>query len=789
MNPTGYRFEEKKTVDPEPSFYSNKNKSFDSRSHSSYKSTQSSRSSVLQRAREYNRRIEEQQLKQSTPAKIENQSPEDLYNRRSKSLERRSNASGSYSAGQSPRSLSASRAEQQSFDGVSPVVASNRPSTRERALASVRKESNFINPTSSHHSAKTLDHNRNKTGPLLSPSTPSTSLYTTSNSSATRSSQITATTQSHTPSQQQSVRKTMSRDNAAIKNDSRQANTLVVSQGSPFNGKSGDSYQINRVGEKRGADSPARSMKSGATTAAQSQAPLDQQQPIQQQPVVTPELLVDALSGHEDGLLAIAEKLMEHYDSGYDVMGEAIIDAFADVQKLFQHVVEAAHMEGAAFEASRREEELAELRRQAAAGGAAAADLIASGLYDDPSLLLASSQNPDTSLNISRNNTSTSPGGPSRHDEFIDQDVKDILTEAIRQGSILRGEKKNKECYELFEKACQDASSLLPVDSDHRGRLQLSLARAESMSPDRGCAILRYAMDDVLRSGMRAHRTPLPDPSKRADVVLTRPRGHPSLTGASGQVMAGVIQSSDEALASLLEEMKEILSAPIYHDTPLQNVAKRFWTALNDSQKIQQKNEERLEQSLGKLKAEFLLARAEWEEKLSKASELAESYKQKYTKLKESRKNERYMEQARSFATKGSSEDERHPHDMAAIYGSMRFGVQEKAGSVVSGVSGLAQHAKTIVSQMNQFNCAGLNDRNGSVFDEDDDDDDDDGGQEESTLGELDSRYDSKDRHHPPLSQRSQDSTSTSSTPQQHRSRSHTKVNRSFSKSPKRVDI
>jgi hypothetical protein len=290
-------------------------------------------------------------------------------------------------------------------------------------------------------------------------------------------------------------------------------------------------------------------------------------------------------------------------------MGEAIIDAFADVQKLFQHVVEAAHMEGAAFEASRREEELSELRRQAAIGGTAASDLIASGLYDDPSLLLASSQNPDTSLNSSRNNPST-PNGPSRHDEFIDQDVKDVLTEAIRMGSVLRAEKKNKECYELFEKACQDASSLLPVDSDHRGRLQLSLARAESMSPDRGCAILRYAMDDVLRSGMRAHRTPLPDPSKRADVVLNRPRGHPSLTGASGQVMSGVIQSSDEALASLLEEMKEILSAPIYHDTPLQHVAKRFWTALSDSQKIQQKNEERLEQSLGKLKAEFLLARA-----------------------------------------------------------------------------------------------------------------------------------------------------------------------------------
>ena len=78
----------------------------------------------------------------------------------------------------------------------------------------------------------------------------------------------------------------------------------------------------------------------------------------QQGAIVTPELLVDALSGHEDGLLAIAERLMEHYDSGYDAMGEAIIDAFADVQKLFQHVVEAAHMEGAAFEASRREEEM-----------------------------------------------------------------------------------------------------------------------------------------------------------------------------------------------------------------------------------------------------------------------------------------------------------------------------------------------------------------------------------------------------------------------------------------------
>jgi hypothetical protein len=67
-----------------------------------------------------------------------------------------------------------------------------------------------------------------------------------------------------------------------------------------------------------------------------------------------------------DGLLAIAEKLMERTtDAGYDVMGKPLLTP-ADVQKLFQHVVEAAHMEGAAAEASRREVEMAELRRAAA---------------------------------------------------------------------------------------------------------------------------------------------------------------------------------------------------------------------------------------------------------------------------------------------------------------------------------------------------------------------------------------------------------------------------------------
>ena len=297
---------------------------------------------------------------------------------------------------------------------------------------------------------------------------------------------------------------------------------------------------------------------------------------------VTPELLVDALSGHEDGLLAIAEKLMESYDAGYDVMGESIIDAFADVQKLFQHVVEAAHMEGAAFEASRREQELRETT-QNTEGANTTAELE----QDEVPLVMHN-------------------GGPTRHDEFIDPDVKEVLTEAIRNGAPLRDANKHMECYQEYEHACQNASSLLPVDSDHRGRLQLSIARAESMSPDRACAILRYAMDDVLRSGLRPSKgATLPDVSKRGDCVLVKPKEHPSLLA-----QAGVVQSSEEALASLVEEMKEVLSAPIYDNTPLQSVAERFWGALGEAQRSQMKNEERLEQSLGKLKGEFLLARA-----------------------------------------------------------------------------------------------------------------------------------------------------------------------------------
>lgn len=179
---------------------------------------------------------------------------------------------------------------------------------------------------------------------------------------------------------------------------------------------------------------------------------------------------------------------------------------------------------------------------------------------------------------------------------------------------------------------------------------------------------------------------------------------------------------------------------------------------------------------------------------------MADMYKDKYINLKENVKNEKFMDQARSVISRGTSEDEHNQNnDISTMYGSVRSGVQEKAGSVVSGVSGLAQHAKTIVSQMNNFNCSTLNERNNeSVIDDDtyDEEEEDDGVPEinDKTNGSSNRKY-----RPAPMTQRSQDSNTTSSTntsaanhEQMDRSRSRTKQSRSFrdySKSPKRVDV
>jgi hypothetical protein len=625
MNPSGMRAAVQRPLDapethhPGRSRNSNSsNRPLDSASTNSYRSTHSSRSSVLERAREYNRRVEQQ-------------------NHRSKSLERTTTSTseaGSLASRTYPSSAAGSRSQ-----SASRATPHARLGTRERAMASVRKERNHATTTTAaaaSHTPPGMATSRHAVGRSTSYTQPSTPV-----SAYSRPDTETATPQS---------------------NASRRMWTETPSS------KATQSLSATKM-------SPTRSLKS-ARSSHKGEA------------VVSPELLVDALSGHEDGLLAIAERLMEHYDGGYDVMGEAIIDAFADVQKLFQHVVEAAHMEGAAFEASRCETEMAELRRQAAAGE------LSNGAHDDLSPRNPTAQDANT------------PGAPTRHDEFIDQDVKDILTEAIRQGAAFRDQNAYTDCLELYEQACQEASAMLPVDSDHRGRLQLSIARTESMSAERACAILRYAMDDVLRSGLRVGRTPLPDPSKRADVVLSKPLSHLGVTGGlNGQ--AGVVQSSVEALASLTEEMKEIMGAPVYADTPLQAVAHRFWIELNEAQKSAQKNEARLEQNLGKLKGDFLLAKAEWEEKLSQSNETADSYKQKYERMKEQHKHEQYMDQARSFPSRVHDDD---ANDTPTMYGSVRSAASGKAGSVASGVSGLAQHAKSIVNSMNSMNCAAMSD-------------------------------------------------------------------------------
>jgi len=398
-------------------------------------------------------------------------------------------------------------------------------------------------------------------------------------------------------------------------------------------------------------------------------------------------------------------------------MGEAIIDAFADVQKLFQHVVEAAHMEGAAFEASRREAEVAELRKKVGQS------MEGCGIDPyDPAMGGAGGSPLKSSLESGNApNNPASPTGVSRHDEFIDQDVREVLLDAIRRGQPIRDGGEHVQCYNIYESACNSASALLPVDSDHRGRLQLSIARAESMSPDRACAILRYAMDDVLRSGLNVSaQSILPDPSKRGDCVLKRPTRN--RYDSAGGVASGVVgaetaveQSSEEALASLVEEMKEVLSAPVYVNTPLQPVAERFWVALGEAQRASLKNEEGLEQSLGKLKGDFLLAKMEWEEKLAQAEECAEEYKKKYQQLRGSHTHQ-YMEQARSAASKLVDS---HIHNGDKNGGNDQIFAcnarsTTKPESVASFSSGLAQQARSLVGS---FSCGGIgaSDRNGEA--------------------------------------------------------------------------
>jgi len=619
-------------------------------------STRSRGSAVLQRAREYNRIIDKNRSKSSERGRGENA---DEDGERSQSNPR-SAASGTQGTGSGGRIMS----------------------QRERAMASVQNDSVNVRVDASKKIASNNNDNINST-------VASTRRTNQPQSVDHGRPKVNKYRSSPTPSQKSSHRYKTSptRDNQS------------TPQAKSSNGK------LNRPDATGAATKP-----SGGANGEEGMA------------IVTPELLVDALSGHEDGLLAIAERLMEHYDTGYDAMGEAIIDAFADVQKLFQHVVEAAHMEGAAYEAGRKEEEIEKLKRALGGEGMGNDEFMDGGIHSPSSNRInnKSFQSPDAG-NGGRNRNSNSPTttSPLRHEEFIDQDVRDTLMGAIRKGQGTKDANKYNECYQIYENACNSASALLPVDSDHRGRLQLSIARAENMSPERACAILRYVMDDVLRSGLNSNsKVVMPDPSQRGDCVLTRPspktRGEDSSDRFKGVSMndSNVLQSSEEALASMVEEMKEILSAPVYDQSPLQNVAERFWTALSEAQRSNLKNEERLEQKLATLKAEYLLAREEWEEKYNSLSYECDDYKKKAKKVEQMK----YMEQARKGMSQlgnieyCSDDDGFDPIDGMDSPGSCsQFDSprSRNAPSVTTSSSfvSLSQHAKSIVGSFSS--CRG----------------------------------------------------------------------------------
>jgi hypothetical protein len=65
-----------------------------------------------------------------------------------------------------------------------------------------------------------------------------------------------------------------------------------------------------------------------------------------------------------------------------------------------------------------------------------------------------------------------------------------------------RDASRHAECRRLHESSCASASALLPVDSDHRGRLQLAVVRAGGGGRQPG---LR---DAAVRDGRRAAERP-----------------------------------------------------------------------------------------------------------------------------------------------------------------------------------------------------------------------------------------------------------------------------------------
>ena len=348
----------------------------------SYKSTHSSRSSVLERAREYNRRIEDQKhggllgIQHSSGHYNNSHGNSNYDRRRSKSLERGSlepygtNAAGSvvsggnstnYAGGGGSSAISSQQQQQSQYHphqqrshsaGRAPqyynynmdrtetegFVTTNDSPTRHRAMASVNKKLQPPSATSSSYNNNNNNNNNNTRYKALGTTQPQPSAVSATTKTPVKS--------NHTYNRDSTQQRYNNNNNNANNSSSH---TLTPTTATTATQSSGQ-HQQQHGNNSRTEHNQSRMLidekkEEFQTLAAPDQSHRPEHPPaVPNGPVVTPELLVDALSGHEDGLLAIAEKLMEHYDSGYDVMGEAIIDAFADVQKLFQHGTKMNHV-------------------------------------------------------------------------------------------------------------------------------------------------------------------------------------------------------------------------------------------------------------------------------------------------------------------------------------------------------------------------------------------------------------------------------------------------------------
>ena len=190
-----------------------------------------------------------------------------------------------------------------------------------------------------------------------------------------------------------------------------------------------------------------------------------------------------------------------------------------------------------------------------------------------------------------------------------------------------------------------------------------------------------------------------------------------------------------------------------------------------------------------------MLKLQEWEEKLSQSNVAAETYKQKFEKLLVSAQKEGFVD--RSFTTTrthdgtSTNEESNNAHynniDLSSVYGSVKSAAS-KAETVASGVSGFAQHARSLVMNSG-FNCvapSNNDNHNRSHKDRDNDDGDD---------GMLDSQDGSEFDSNPPMQHQRSAAPVLRGRSTNSRSRSRPKTTsqnqrfQEYSRSPHRLDV